>query len=191
MGKGGETVVPSLLDRLSDEDPQVPHDREKGHAQLLRELRASVLRDVGHLVNTRRRVGPLPPGLTELVPSLVDYGLADFLGRDLAGDTGREDLRRALEETLRRYEPRFRSLRVELLDNADSQDRTLRFRVDALLHAEPAPEPVVFDSVLDPVRGGLDVEGRDADGRGAGAGSGGEGAEGGDGGSSAEGGARG
>ncbi len=29
-------------------------------------------------------------------------------------------------------------------------DRTLRFRIDALMYADPAPEPIVFDSVLDP-----------------------------------------
>jgi len=27
----------------------------------------------------------------------------------------------------------------------------LRFRIDALLRADPAPEPVIFDSTLEPV----------------------------------------
>ena len=31
-----------------------------------------------------------------------------------------------------------------------SNDRVIRFRIDALLHADPAPEPVVFDSQLEP-----------------------------------------
>jgi type VI secretion system protein ImpF len=35
----------------------------------------------------------------------------------------------------------------------------LRFRIDALLQAEPAPEPIVFDSALQPVTGNVEVKG--------------------------------
>ena len=48
-------------------------------------------------------------------------------------------------------------MRVHLLVNAESRDRTLRFRVDALLHADPVPEPMLFNSVADPATGGFDV----------------------------------
>ena len=33
-----------------------------------------------------------------------------------------------------------------------------RERIDALLFAEPAPEPVVFDSQLEPVTGNVEVK---------------------------------
>ncbi len=155
----GDAALPSIFDRLLDEDPESSRDRPKSHAQKLRDLRESVLRDVRNLLNTRRRASPPPPELAELRPSLADYGVPDFLGKDLAGSTGREEVRRAVEEALRVYEPRFRSLRVDVLANSDDMDRMLRFRIDALLHAEPAPEPVVFDSVVDPVDGSFDVEG--------------------------------
>jgi predicted component of type VI protein secretion system len=36
--------------------------------------------------------------------------------------------------------------------------RTLDLRIDALLYAEPAPEPVVFDSQLDPASHDFKVE---------------------------------
>ena len=33
----------------------------------------------------------------------------------------------------------------------------LKFRIDALLYAEPSPEPLVFDSELEPVNGTIAV----------------------------------
>ena len=50
-------------------------------------------------------------------------------------------------------------MRVKLKENAESLDRTLRFQIDALLLVEPAPEPVVFDSTLEPVTGSVEVKG--------------------------------
>ncbi len=46
---------------------------------------------------------------------------------------------------------------MQLLDNADPHDRSLRFRIDALLQAEPAPEPIAFDSVLEPVSRSVEI----------------------------------
>ena len=65
---------------------------------------------------------------------------------------------RSIESVIRRYEPRFKSIRVTLLDNVEPLDRTLRFRVDAVVYAEPAPEAVVFDSSLEPVTGNVEVK---------------------------------
>ena len=74
------------------------------------------------------------------------------------GPKSRDEFRALIEAALRRYEPRFKTVRVELLAKVDDADRTLRFRVDALLHADPAPEQIVFDSIVDPVSGGFEVE---------------------------------
>ncbi len=66
---------------------------------------------------------------------------------------------RLLQTVIREHEPRFKSVKVQLLDNAEPLDRTLRFRIDALLYAEPAPEPVAFDSTLKPISGNFEVKG--------------------------------
>ena len=44
------------------------------------------------------------------------------------------------------FEPRLAQVKVVFGDQANSADRALRFRIDALLKVEPAPEPVVFDT---------------------------------------------
>ncbi len=154
-----QPVVPSVLDRLLDDDPSVRTEPPKSRTQVLRELKLSVRRDLENFLNTRQSCVSWPEHLTELEHSLANYGLPDIAGLDLARTRHRQDLQRLLESIIRRNEPRFKSVRVELLENTNPLDRTLRFRIDALLHAEPAPEPVVFDSAFEPVTGSMEIKG--------------------------------
>lgn len=157
--KADQPLVPSVLDRLLDDDPTLSHEPAKSRTQVLRELKQSVRRDLENLLNTRRRWRSWPAELIELERSLVDYGVPDIIGAELGAIRDREDFRRMLEEIIRRYEPRFKTVNVTLADNTDSGDRMLRFRIDALLYAEPAPEPVVFDSSLQPTTGNVEIKG--------------------------------
>ncbi|MGH8059965.1 MAG: type VI secretion system baseplate subunit TssE, partial [Candidatus Entotheonellia bacterium] len=45
------------------------------------------------------------------------------------------------------FEPRLSQVHVTL-EPPRPHDRTLRFRVEAVLLVEPAPEPVTFDTLL-------------------------------------------
>jgi type VI secretion system protein ImpF len=116
-----------------------------------------VRRDLEALLNSRRPYHLWSPDLDELDRSLSGYGLPDFTGADLASDEAREDFCRTIETTIRRFEPRFKSVSVGLVENSDPNDRTLRFRIDALLRVDPAPEPVVFNSVLEPVTSNVKI----------------------------------
>jgi type VI secretion system protein ImpF len=154
-----QPLMPSVLDRLLDDEPGVRRDVAQTHHQVLRELKQSVRRDLEHLLNTRSRCLPWPPELDDLEQSLVNYGVPDIIRTAMATDDDRQRFRDLLEAVIRRWEPRFQSVHVHLLDNAEVLDRTLRFRIDALLYATPAPEPVVFDSDLDPNTGTIEVRG--------------------------------
>jgi type VI secretion system protein ImpF len=46
-----------------------------------------------------------------------------------------------------------------LADTDDPTDRSLRFRIDAMLNVDPAPEHVVYDSRLDVTMGDFSVNG--------------------------------
>lgn len=152
-----QPLVPSVLDRLIDDEPDTNREPPKSRTQVLRELRVSVRRDLENLLNTRQRVVSPPAGLSELQKSLVNYGIPDFKDLTMTSTRGREKLRALIENVIRTYEPRFKTVRVELIENSEPLDRTVRFRVDALLYAEPAPEPVVFDSALEPTTGSVEV----------------------------------
>lgn len=154
-----QPLVPSVIDRLLDDDPDNQQELPKSRHQVLRELKQSVRRDLENLLNTRWRCELWPPNLDELDLSLVNYGIPDFTGVNMASKAERERLRMLIEQIVRKFEPRFKTVKVTLLENSDSFDRTLRFRITALLYAEPAPEPVVFDSQLEPVTNDFSVAG--------------------------------
>ena len=154
-----QPLVISVLDRLVDLDPDTSVEAPRSRVQVLRELKQSVRRDLENLLNTRRRCVGWPPQMNELDLSLVNYGIPDFTGLHLGTSRLRDDFRRSIEEAIRRFEPRFKTVRVEFLTNAEPEDQTLRFRIDALLYADPAPEPVIFDSSLEPNTGTFEVRG--------------------------------
>jgi type VI secretion system protein ImpF len=91
--------------------------------------------------------------------SVLTYGIPDIRTAELGTDAGRRQFARLVEEILRTFEPRFLRVKVDLADNTDPIDRTLRFRIEALLRVEPAPEPVVFDSAIEPSTGNVEVRG--------------------------------
>ncbi len=114
-------------------------------------LRRAVGRDLEMLLNTRQSCFELPKGLDELPLSLVNYGVPDFAGASIASETEREALRAEVEASIRRFEPRFREVHVTLVHDDDSLERTVRLRIDAVIAAEPVPELVAYDSLLEPV----------------------------------------
>ena len=157
-----QLLLPSVLDRLVDEDPSKQNDLERPRAQLLRELKQSVRRDLENLLNTRVCLYPIPNPFPDhwknLENSLVNYGVPDFGGLMMGARSERENLRKRVENAIRHFETRFKQVQVFLVDDkGDNRDRTVRFRIDGLLHAEPTPEPVVFDSQLQPTSGDFTV----------------------------------
>jgi type VI secretion system protein ImpF len=152
---GGRQPAPitqlSLLDRLDDQDPDRPRDPAPSPGESLAALRRSVCRDVEALLNSRRRWRSWPDRYDELAVSPIGYGIADF-SAGAFNDHGRRDrLRAEIEQTIRRFEPRLLRVRVTLVEGADQLEATLRLRVDATLRAEPAPEPIAFDTLVDSV----------------------------------------
>jgi len=149
---------PSILDRLLDDEPHIQIEADKNRHQHLRELRNSVKRDLENLLNTRYRMVEPPEEFTHLETSILNYGLPDLATVNIADIEKKKAFTKHLEKVLRDYEPRFKSVKVNHTTNKDNTDRTLRFRIDATLYADPAPEIVIFDSVLDPVSRTVNVE---------------------------------
>jgi type VI secretion system protein ImpF len=141
--------LPSVLDRLLDEGPNPVPGRPRSRAQQLLELRNAVRRDLEALLNSHQPYLAPPAEMLELPKSLLEYGIPDFLTMNAVAENTREQFRASVEEAIRRFEPRFKMVRVAFVEDS-AADRTLRFRIEALMYAEPAPERVSFDSLLDP-----------------------------------------
>ena len=144
-----QPLLASLLDRLLGDEQDVEAESPGSAARHLTDLQNGLRRDIEALLNTHQFCKPLPRELPELAQSLLDYGMPHFLGLSAASAPAREQLRASVEASLHRFEPRMRQVTVTLLENTENHDRTLRFRIDALLLVDPEPEPVSFDSVLE------------------------------------------
>ncbi|GMR16052.1 MAG: type VI secretion system baseplate subunit TssE [Gammaproteobacteria bacterium] len=149
---------PSILDRLFDDEPDNKNEIDQGQHQKLKQLRASVRRDLENLMNARFRVMEPAEEYLQLEKSLLNYGLPDLATINITDIEKRKEFTSKMEKILREFEPRFKDVNVSYLDNNDNTDRTLRFRIDATLYADPSPEVVIFDSILEPVTRSISIE---------------------------------
>ena len=116
-------------------------------------------RDLEAILNTRQTILDWTDDLSEIDCSVIDYGVADMSGLSVGSESAKEGFRALIEARIRKFEPRFKSVAVKLITNSDESDRTLRFRIDAWLDVDPAPEHVDFDSILEPVSRTFTVKG--------------------------------
>lgn len=140
-------ITPSVFDRLIDNAPQTRPEAPASRQQSLRELKQAVKRDLEWLLNTRQLLGGVPLELKETTHSLAAFGLPDFTGISLKSATDQAYVRRTIETAISIFEPRLQDVLVILLAGEGS-DHVMRFRIDARLKVDPAPEPVTFDTFL-------------------------------------------
>ena len=153
-----QLLLPSLLDRLLDDEPDLSDETPQSAAKVVRHLKQSVRRDLEDLLNTRWRCVNFPTELSNLEDSLVNYGLPDFTAAELNAAQNPAVLLRAIQDCIRRFEPRLRTVRLAQIEASDKVSRTFRFRIEAELCVEPA-ELVQYDSSLEVMTGTILVEG--------------------------------
>jgi type VI secretion system protein ImpF len=152
-------ITPSVLDRLIDYEPELSREPITSRSKSLRQLKDSVKRDLEQLLNTRQSGDWLSPDLKELYNSVASYGLPDFTSVAVKSPSEQSRLRSALEQAIAVFEPRLEDVTISLLPFGDF-DRSLRFRIDARLRIEPAPEPITFDAMLQLSSGEYQVRGQ-------------------------------
>jgi len=157
-----QLLVPSLLDRLLDNAPDELQELPRSRSQRLGDLKVSVRRDLEYLLNTRVCLREIPEDFEEVKTSVLNFGIPDFSGVAMASSKQQEALRARVEDVIQRFETRFKQVRVELvLDSDNNHRRMIQFRIDGILHAEPAPEPVSYDSFITPTVGQFHVRASD------------------------------
>ena len=149
-------VTPSVLDRLVDLDPKLTTEGPKSRSASLAELKQSVRRDLEWLLNTRCFLDPEEIDLDEAKRSVAFFGLPDITGMSVKSLAEQKRLSAAVETAIRHFEPRFLDLKITF-EPPSSTDRQMRFRIEASLDMDPAPEPIAFDSVLQIGTGGFAV----------------------------------
>ena len=105
-------LVPSVLDRLIDVEPDVSRDPPRGHGQVLRDVLKSVRRDLENLLNTRVRCKPLPADLEEVHQSLVSYGIPDLTAASMGTKEERDRFCTVLLAIIARCDKRLHKVKV-------------------------------------------------------------------------------
>lgn len=147
-----ERLQPSLLDRLRDDEPHHPRDTGGLRSMDAAQLRQSIGRDLGWLLNCIRYQPA--PGLRDMAivdGSALRFGLPDLAGKS-AGGVDLDQLRRAVRSAIVRFEPRLlpETLSVDIeLDRNSMGHRTLSFRIEAVMWAQPLPVDIRFDMEAD------------------------------------------
>jgi type VI secretion system protein ImpF len=147
-------LTPSLLDRLIDPDSAGTRARP---GYTVEQMADAVQRDLEDLLNTRQSHEGLPEeDYGEVARSILAYGFPDLTSLNAITPEQRDQIGRLLEGIIGRYEPRLRDIRATLVDPGDGKQRTIRFRIEARLRVEPAPE-VAFDTILELTTGHYSV----------------------------------
>ncbi len=142
--------APTLFDRLADDAPREPQERQPLRMISAEELKESVARDLESLLNARCAYnGNVFDGYPEALQSMCSYGMNDFVGLSLANPADRNFICRSLERTIAIHERRLKQVQVKL-EVDDKTVNRLKFAINAMLIVHPASEPVHFDALLQP-----------------------------------------
>lgn len=155
-------LLPSLLDRLLDDQPEESREPAWRDVQVVRVLKTSLCRDLQNLLNAHRLLATIPEAYADLKTSLLNYGLPDLQSMEVREDHDLGLLCRLIEESIQAFEPRLHGVRVRPIIDAEGKqpiDRRVRFEIEAVLVVEPLREPVLFATSLDVSSGEFAVEG--------------------------------
>lgn len=149
-----QPLMPSILDRLVDPASHGTAERPwYGMAEMLR----AVGRDFSDLLNTHQTHRGLLDDLPEVRRSLLTYGFPDLGSLDAFTSAQRAQIGRAIEDVVRRFEPRLKDVRVVPDEPADPRRRAIRYRIEARLRVEPAPD-VSLEAYLELTTGQYSVK---------------------------------
>ena len=140
-------ITPSVIDRLIDLEPDSKLEGAKSYTRSIADLKQSIRRDLDWLLNTRRSIVDVDPGLEETSKSLAVYGLPDFIGSPLSNTNEQRAFVKHVEDAIKFFAPQLIDLKISY-EPPNSVDRSIAFRIEGRIDIEPTPEPVVFDTVL-------------------------------------------
>jgi len=151
-------VTLSVIDRLVDLEPERKLELPLSRAQSVRELKAAVQRDLEWLLNSRRTIEESPASLKETGRSVYNYGLPDVSSLYLRSVKDQAYLLESIKAAVSLFEPRLINVKVRMEPGTDDK-RVIRFAIEGLLRMDPAPEQVLFDTMLEPMSGQYQVKG--------------------------------
>jgi len=148
-----ERLQPSLLDRLTDHEPDQFVESRDRRVLSVKALREGVLRDLGWLLNTTHLL--VPRDLSQyphVSSSVINYGMQDISGVTVSGLT-LADLERGIRQAIWDFEPRLIRHTVSVKAISPEQGgvfyNKIMFEIEGDMWAQPYPERLYLKTELD------------------------------------------
>jgi type VI secretion system protein ImpF len=147
-----ERLQPSLLDRLTDLQPEKSKESSSQQSMSQSQFKQAVIRDLGWLLNSvSLDVCMDLDKYPDVQRSVLNYGLPDMSGHT-ASTIDVRSLEKSIRSAIRRFEPRIirNSLKVKVHTNPDMMSHnSLVFEIAGSVFGQPSPFQVVLKSELD------------------------------------------
>lgn len=158
----GDRLMPTLLDRLTDDQPKLRSEARAARAMTRQSFRHSVLRDLKWLLNTVNAESELDfSQLPRARRSALNYGVLALSGiRPANGDW--ERIRCAVHDAIKAFEPRILpdSLEVKIVGGETFHEprNELALEIKGQLWNEPYPLELFLRSYIDLENGQVAIQ---------------------------------
>lgn len=145
-----DRLQPSLLDRLTDDDPSNLKESADKRVLSLTQLKASVLRDLAWLLNTTSLLSADVTLHTPAGTSVINFGLPALAGNS-ASNVDIAALETLIHQAIATFEPRIlrNTLRVRARASTEMNHNALSFEIEGDLWAQPVPLRLMLQTDLD------------------------------------------
>lgn len=154
-----ERLQPSLLDRLTDDEPNNRVESRDKRVLSMQKLRQSVLRDVSWLLNADsfESVDDLTD-YPEVAQSVINFGIQNLAGTSVVG-ADLTNIERKLKQAITVFEPRIlpNSLSVKVLSADVMNHQAISFDIEANLWAQPLPIHLYLRTEIDVLTGDVNL----------------------------------
>ena len=155
-----ERLQPSLLDRLTDEEPGKREESREKRVISATRLRDCVARDISWLLNcvnmgSSAELDDCP----EVARSVLNFGIPDLTGMAFAG-VDASVLQRQLREALLAFEPRLTGNTLRVVVSSDDKrmdQQSLVFNIESEMWAQPIPLNLYLKTEIDLETGRFNV----------------------------------
>ncbi len=157
-----ERLQPSLLDRLTDLEPDKAEESRDSRVIDIRQLRDIIRRDLSWLLNANNQDSQIDADeFPNVVTSVINYGVHEVSG-DYSTQNRAAEIRKAIHKSISLFEPRIKqgTLEVTLHRDEKSSDAIFDFDIHADMWAQPLPMELYLRSQVDVTTGHLTLERR-------------------------------
>lgn len=156
-----ERLQPSLLDRLTDNEPGNLKETRDVRVIDISRLREIIQRDLSWLLNTTNTESSFDANALPCVAkSVLNFGLREVSGEFSTAERA-EKIRRSIHRAISTYEPRIieGTVDVSLSPDDEAGDMTVALIIRADMWAQPLPLELYLRSQVDVTTGEVSVEG--------------------------------